>query len=78
VGQDGFLAKEECYARSAKKAGTTPRVMLAADQRPRVALEELWASLPRPDRQQALRTLSRIVAQIARPPVRPEVRHEDC
>jgi hypothetical protein len=53
--------------------------MLAADQRPRVALEELWPSLPQSDRQQALRTLSRIVAQqIARPPVRPEVRHEDC
>lgn len=50
-----------------------------AEQRPRVALEQLWQSLPEGDRRQTLRTLSRIVAQqIFEPQDRQEVRHEDC
>jgi hypothetical protein len=52
--------------------------MLRAEQRPRVALEQLWQTLPESDRQHTLQTLSRIVAQqVFGSPDRKEVRHDD-
>lgn len=73
------MTKEESHARSEKNASAAPQLTLEAETRPRLALEQLWQSLPEPDRRQALRTLSRIVAQqIFKAQYRQEVRHEDC
>ena len=53
--------------------------MLVSEDRPRVALEQLWERLGEQDRREALQTLSRIVArQIQEPHGRKEVRYEDC
>lgn len=49
-----------------------------SDCRPRVALEQLWMVLPEAERRQALRVLSRIVAQqLSGSQDRREVRDED-
>lgn len=68
------MSKEECHARSAKKAADL-QLTSEARERPRVALEEWWQALPEEDRRQTLRMLSRIVAQqLVGSQARPEVR----
>ena len=43
-----------------------------------IALEQLWEAIPEPNRQQALQTLNRLVAQqLQPPPGEKEVRDED-
>lgn len=71
------LYKEVTHARIAKGASDAT-LTLRAEQRPRIALEQLWQTLPEPDRRHALETLSRIVAQqVFDSKDRKEVRHED-
>lgn len=71
------MYKEETHARIAKGASAS-KLMLRAEQRPRVALEQLWQTLPESDRQHTLQMLSRIVAQqVFGSTDRKEVRHDD-
>lgn len=43
-----------------------------------IALKRLWEVIPAPNRQQALQTLSQLLAQQLQPPPEKEVRDEDC
>ena len=74
----GTKLKEGNHARIAKR-GVPGTLTLVSEDRPRVALEQLWERLGEQDRREALQTLSRIVArQIQEPHGRKEVRYEDC